>query len=43
MVEWILEDHPAGTRFVVTEHRFADDGIVWGPRMQALAAAPCLA
>src|SRR5215211_1422412 len=33
MVEWVLEDHPAGTRFVVTEHRFADDGAVWGPTM----------
>jgi uncharacterized protein YndB with AHSA1/START domain len=42
VVEWVLEDHPAGTRFVVTEHRLVDDGIVWGPRMQALAAAPCL-
>jgi uncharacterized protein YndB with AHSA1/START domain len=42
MVEWVLEDHPAGTRFVVTEHRFADDGAVWGPRMQALAAAPAV-
>ena len=37
MVEWVLEDHPAGTRFVVTEHRFADDGAVWGPTMSALA------
>jgi uncharacterized protein YndB with AHSA1/START domain len=45
VVEWVLEDHPAGTRFVVTEHRFADDGAVWGPTMSALAtvAAPCLA
>jgi len=42
MVEWILEDHPAGTRFVVTEHRFADDGAVWGPKLQALAGAPAL-
>src|SRR5918994_52912 len=25
IVEWVLEDHPAGTRFVVTEHRFAGD------------------
>jgi uncharacterized protein YndB with AHSA1/START domain len=41
MVEWSLEDHPGGTRFVVTEHRFADDGAVWGPKLQALAAAPC--
>ena len=44
MVEWVLEDHPAGTRFVVTEHRFADDGAVWGPTLSALAAsATCLA
>ena len=43
MVEWVLEDHPGGTRFVVTEHRFADDGAVWGPKLQALAAAPCTA
>jgi uncharacterized protein YndB with AHSA1/START domain len=42
MVEWILEDHPAGTRFVVTEHRFADDGAVWGPKLQAMTAATCL-
>ena len=42
IVEWVLEDHPGGTRFVVTEHRLVDDGIVWGPRMQALAAAPAL-
>ena len=27
MVEWVLEDHPAGTRFVVTEHRFVDDEV----------------
>ena len=37
MVEWILEDHPGGTRFVVTEHRFADDGVVWGPKLQAMS------
>jgi uncharacterized protein YndB with AHSA1/START domain len=43
MVEWILEDHPGGTRFVVTEHRFADDGAVWGPKLRMLAAAKCLA
>jgi len=42
MVEWVLEDHPAGTRFVVTEHRFADDGAVWGPAMSALAATAAL-
>jgi uncharacterized protein YndB with AHSA1/START domain len=39
-VEWALEDHPAGTRFVVTEHRFADDGAVWGPKLQAMALCP---
>src|SRR3954471_15507387 len=42
MVEWVLEDHPAGTRFVVTEHRFVDDGVVWGPKLQAMAAATCV-
>jgi len=42
MVEWVLEDHPAGTRFVVTEHRFADDGAVWGPAMSALASSASL-
>ena len=42
MVEWVLEDHPAGTRFVVTEHRFADDGAVWGPTMSALASVAAL-
>jgi uncharacterized protein YndB with AHSA1/START domain len=41
-VEWILEDHPAGTRFVVTEHRFAADTITWGPRLQALSGAAVL-
>jgi uncharacterized protein YndB with AHSA1/START domain len=40
MVEWCLEDHPGGTRFVVTEHRFADDRAVWGPRLEALALCP---
>jgi uncharacterized protein YndB with AHSA1/START domain len=39
MVEWILEDHPGGTRFVVTEHRFAEDGAVWGPKLEAMACA----
>jgi uncharacterized protein YndB with AHSA1/START domain len=42
MVEWVLEDHPAGTRFVVTEHRFADDGAVWGPKLRAMSTATCL-
>ena len=38
MVEWVLDDHPDGTRFTVTEHRFADDGVVWGPAMSALGS-----
>jgi uncharacterized protein YndB with AHSA1/START domain len=44
-VEWRLDDDPGGTRFTVTEHRFADDGLVWGPKLTALAscAALCLA
>jgi uncharacterized protein YndB with AHSA1/START domain len=41
-VEWALEDHPAGTRFVVTEHRHAADSLVWGPRLMALSAAAML-
>jgi uncharacterized protein YndB with AHSA1/START domain len=41
MVEWRLDDHPDGTRFSVTEHRFVDDGVVWGPRLQAMASATC--
>jgi uncharacterized protein YndB with AHSA1/START domain len=41
-VEWILEDHPAGTRLVVIEHRFAADTITWGPRLQALAGMSLL-
>ena len=41
-VEWALEDHPAGTRFVVTEHRFEADSITWGPRLMALSAASAL-
>jgi uncharacterized protein YndB with AHSA1/START domain len=42
VVEWVLEDHPAGTRFVVTEHRIATDGAVWGPQLRALAASAAL-
>jgi len=42
VVEWVLEDHPAGTRFVVTEHRIAADGPVWGPTLSALAASAAL-
>ena len=41
-VEWILEDHPAGTRFLVTEHRFGADSITWGPRLMALSSASAL-
>ena len=37
-VEWALEDHPSGTRFIVTEHRFAADTITWGPKLMALSA-----
>jgi uncharacterized protein YndB with AHSA1/START domain len=36
-VEWRLDEHPDGTRFTVTEHRFADDARVWGPSLTALA------
>ena len=41
-VEWCLEDHPEGTRFLVTEHRFAADSITWGPRLMALSHAAAL-
>jgi uncharacterized protein YndB with AHSA1/START domain len=41
-VEWRLDDAPGGTRFTVTEHRFADDGLVWGPKLSALASASAL-
>ena len=41
-VEWALEDHPAGTRFVVTEHRFAADTVTWGPKLMALSSASAL-
>jgi uncharacterized protein YndB with AHSA1/START domain len=41
-VEWRLDDDPGGTRFTVTEHRFADDSIVWGPKLHALAATAML-
>ena len=43
IVEWRLDDHPDGTRFAVTEHRFADDGAVWGPKLQAMAFSGALA
>src|SRR5215217_3754730 len=42
-VEWRLDDHPDGTRFVVTEHRFVDDGVVWGPALSAMRATASLA
>jgi uncharacterized protein YndB with AHSA1/START domain len=44
-VEWRLDDHPDGTRFTVTEHRFVEDARVWGPSLTALAqaSARCLA
>ena len=44
-VEWRLDDHPEGTRFIVTEHRFVADGQVWGPALMALSevSARCLA
>ena len=41
-VVWRLDDAPGGTRFTVTEHRFFDGGVEWGPRMSALAAASML-
>jgi uncharacterized protein YndB with AHSA1/START domain len=44
-VEWRLDDHPEGTRFIVTEHRFAAGGHVWGPALMALSdvSSRCLA
>ncbi len=41
-VTWALSDDPAGTRFVVTEHRYAADSITWGPKLEALSAASSL-
>jgi uncharacterized protein YndB with AHSA1/START domain len=41
-VEWALEDAPGGTRFLITEHRFAADSITWGPKLMALSAASSL-
>ena len=41
-VQWTLEDHPDGTRFVVTEHRYAADTITWGPKLSALSATSML-
>ena len=33
---------PGGTRFLVTEHRFAADSITWGPKLMALARVDAL-
>ena len=42
-VEWQLEDAiSGGTRFVVTEHRYAADTLTWGPKLMALASASML-
>jgi uncharacterized protein YndB with AHSA1/START domain len=41
-VEWALTDDPAGTRFLVTEHRYVADAITWGPKLMALASASML-
>src|SRR4051794_21594803 len=42
-VEWALEDAAGGgTRFVVTEHRYAADTITWGPKLSALSAGAML-
>jgi uncharacterized protein YndB with AHSA1/START domain len=38
-VTWVLADDPGGTRFVVTEHRYAADSITWGPKLMALSEA----
>jgi uncharacterized protein YndB with AHSA1/START domain len=42
-VEWQLEDAiSGGTRFLVTEHRYAADTVTWGPKLQALSASSLL-
>jgi uncharacterized protein YndB with AHSA1/START domain len=42
-VEWQLEDAiSGGTRFLVTEHRYAADRTTWGPKLMALSAASAL-
>ena len=41
-VEWRLEDAISGTRFLVTEHRFAADTVTWGPKLVALSGASML-
>jgi len=42
-VEWRLDDHPEGARFVVTEPRFVDAGVVWGPALSTRRATASLA
>ena len=44
-VAWELTEVEGGTRFLVTEHRFALDSVTWGPKLMALSAcaALCLA
>ena len=41
-VAWELADAPGGTRFIVTEHRFARDTVTWGPKLMALSSASAL-
>ena len=41
-VEWKLEDAISGTRFLVTEHRFAYDALTWGPKLMALSGTAAL-
>jgi uncharacterized protein YndB with AHSA1/START domain len=42
-VEWRLDEVPGGTRFTVTEHRFAATAaMAWGPRLGALSRAGAL-
>ena len=41
-VAWELADAPGGTRFIVTEHRFARDAVTWGPKLMALSSASAL-
>ena len=41
-VAWELADAPGGTRFLVTEHRFALDSVTWGPKLTALSVVSAL-
>jgi uncharacterized protein YndB with AHSA1/START domain len=41
-VEWALTDAPGGTRFAVIEHRYAADGVTWGPKLMAMSASAAL-